>query len=463
MKNLRTPKGTLDLSPTNAQIQMEFIEKVKKIYHNHNGKPIITPTFELRDVLCNKYGAESKLIFNLEDQGGDICSLRYDLTVPFARFLVMNRINKMRRYQIGSVFRRDNPSFETGRLREFVQADFDICGEGQIMVNDAEVLKMADDILKLVKRKYMIRVNDRRIISGMLIGCGIEENMHSTVCSTIDKSDKMCINDILAELSEKGLSDEQRCYIKEYIEYKGSNENKLKWIEDKMKEKKIESEEIKIIADGKDNNINAAEKPIESKRRDLLIESCLQSVKEISILFDYLKIFGVDSVCLDFSLARGLDYYTGMIFEAVFPDSKIGSVIGGGRYDNLTQQFSNHRVPCVGFSVGISRICTAIEYEKRKNGIFVGSLYGLLLKERLELLNILWNEGFVAETFNGKRVNSKEQCDYAVKNGFYAIIFIGENEIKNGKAVFMKLGENMEKKEIDYFNIVKYIKDLENI
>lgn len=271
----------------------------------------------------SKYGEESKLIYDLEDQGGDICSLRYDLTILFSRYLSMNRTRKMRRYQIGNVFRRDNPSFKTGRLREFIQADFDICGDNLKMVNDFA-----------------------------------------------------------------------------------------------------------------------------------------EAIDEMKLLLKYAEIYNIQNLKLDLSLARGLYYYTGLIVEVTLPGTDIGSVIGGGRYDNLCSSISSHSVPCVGFSVGVSRLFTQCPLETIKYDIFVGSTYGLLQEERMRILNVLWMNGSSAETFSGKRVSFNDQMDYAEENNFKFMVCTGSNEFNNGllKIVIVESGEKEEIKAedlIDHLNKLK--------
>lgn len=433
MKNLRTPKGTLDINPTDALTQADFIAKIKQIFEKHHGMPIVTPTFELRDILCNNYGEESKLIYNLENQGGDICSLRYDLTVPFSRYVSTYRIRKMRKYQIGNVFRRDNPSFETGRLREFIQADFDICGDGLPMLNDSEIIKIADEIMSNVGLNYQIRINDRRIINGILSRCNIVKSMHASVCSTIDKSDKMQWNDLEIELIEKGLSESQILEIKEFVECDGSNEIKLKWIKEKLM--CVENE------DKAENND--------------LIDECKAGIEEMETLLEYLEAYNVKSIKVDFSLARGLDYYTGMIFEVVLLNKRIGSVIGGGRYDGLTKKLSNMKTACVGFSVGVSRLCNVLKKVEKSFGVYVGSFHGLLVVERIRILEMLWKNNISAETFVGKRVNPKEQMEYANKNKFKTIVYVGENENANGKVVVIDLETGI-KNEVEIMKIIDY-------
>lgn len=474
MQDLRTPKGTMDYDPGQTMTQNVMIKKVVSIFEKHNGVPITTPMFELRPILMNKYGEDSKLIFNLEDQGGDICSLRYDLTVPFSRYLSMNRINKMRKYQIGNVFRRDNPSFKTGRLREFIQADFDICGEDQPMVSDAEVLKIVDEILaefgQEIGASYIIRVNDRRILSGILYMCGVEEDKQGTICSTIDKSDKVGWKDLEKEFREKGLQDLQIEFIKKFMEKKGSPEDIWNFLNEELARFKINGlfdlNKVNLYKNYEKCNPELHDSsPCSSRSSEMpeasaspAISEFEKSLKELALLFEYLEIYKVKTVTFDLSLARGLEYYTGIIFEASYINQSIGSIIGGGRYDNLCRSISSHSVPCVGFSVGITRILSIFPQVKINSGVFVGSAFGLLLKERMEIIHELWSNQIKAQMMTGKRVNYNEQLNFAKKNNFKIAIFTGENEIKNNKIITVDLSTG-NKNEIDRSQLLDYLKN----
>lgn len=427
MLDLRTPKGTLDYNPEQAKKLQEITEKIKKIYEAHAGVPIQTPIFELREILTNKYGDDAKLIYNLEDQGGDICSLRYDLTVPFSRFLCMNRIQKIRRYQIGSVFRRDNPSFKTGRLREFIQADFDICGSNLPMVNDSEVIKMIYDILGAfnIPYKFKIKINDKRILMSLLELCQVPAELQQTACSTIDKLGKLTMEELTREFELKGLSEFSIQQISNIIfNRKAGNKESIEFL------KGLEHEELQ------------------------------KAVSEMEILLKYLDLYKVDCVEIDLSLARGLDYYTGIIIEALYEGTDVGSVAGGGRYDNLCSGLSNNslKVPCVGFSIGVNRIFALSKVNPVAFDVFVGSGFGLNIEERMKILKEVWDLNLKGETFTGKRVNYKDQVEYAKKNGFRTCIFTGDNEIEKDICIILDL-ETQEKKEIERKKLREYLCD----
>lgn len=407
MTNLRTPKGTIDYNQKSSLILEQIIDKSTLIFKKHGASPIRTPVFELKEILLNKYGDDSKLIFDLKDQGGDLCSLRYDLTVPFARYLAQNGIQKIKRYQCGEVFRRDQPSITKGRFREFLQCDFDIAGSYKDMVADAEVIKIVDECLDSFNiGKYFVKINHRQILGAILTLSGLESDIHATICSTIDKIDKMRIEDIRLELKNKGCSAEGIGIIERYIKING------------------EIEEITNLTKDPIYDISCGKKGID----------------DLILLHEYLKCFNADiNVKYDLSLARGTDYYTGIIFEASYDSHSVGAVIGGGRYDNLVDGFARDKgrkgmqVPCVGFSVGVMRIYTLLSSQQNIEVFnivaFVGSSGGCYLKERLCITNLLWEHNIPAETYYNESMHFKKQATFCQKNGIRFLIILGEDEI----------------------------------
>lgn len=189
---LKTPKGTRDYNPQQMALRQSVLDKIIKVFQKHGAETIDTPVFELKEVLTGKYGEDSKLIYDLKDQGGEILSLRYDLTVPLARYLAMNKISSIKRYHIAKVYRRDNPSISRGRYREFYQCDFDIAGTYDPMVPDAECVKIVSEILsELNVGEYVIKLNHRLLLDGMFEACGVPKDKFRTICSTVDKLDKV--------------------------------------------------------------------------------------------------------------------------------------------------------------------------------------------------------------------------------------------------------------------------------
>lgn len=333
---LKTPKGTRDYDGFEMSIREKVFGTIVDVFKKHGAVAIDTPVFELKEVLTGKYGEDSKLIYDLKDQGGELCSLRYDLTVPFARFLAMKSIRNFKRFHIAKVYRRDNPAMTKGRLREFYQCDFDIAGAYEPLVTDAEVLKVAVDVLRgLDVGPFVVKINDRQILDGLFEACGVPEAKFRAACSAVDKLDKTPWEDVRREMiDEKGLSAATADAIGTYVVKRGG----MELVEELLLDARLCA------------NARAA-----------------KGLADVRTIFGYLAALGVDSqaVVFDMSLARGLDYYTGVILEAVLVGEDVGSIAGGGRYDNLVGMFcgnaSTDRIPCVGFSVGVERIFAILE------------------------------------------------------------------------------------------------------
>jgi histidyl-tRNA synthetase len=370
--------------------------------------------------------------------GGDICSLRYDLTVPFARYLVSKKIEKFRRYQIGKVYRRDQPAVTRGRLREFFQCDFDIAGKYLSMAADAETICVACQCLESFGLgDFIIKINNRKFLSAVFSLASIPDDLHSTVCSTIDKIDKVEWAEICRELIDKGLCDEQIGLIQKYT----SNRGGLEVLE------RMKRVEVYQTPEGR------------------------LAIEELTLLLDYLKTFNIENrIEFDLSLARGTDYYTGIIFEAIFVDHKeVGAVLGGGRYDNLVDGIARgvadkrFHVPCVGFGLGITRIYSLMKgkllsLRPSETKVFVGVSGGMFLKERMALLKELWDSGIGAETLYIKNNNFRRQTEYCSDNSIPVMVIIGEDEIKNG-FVQVTTGDRKEEKiKIVRTELISYLK-----
>lgn len=403
-------------------IRDKIFSTITEVFKRHGAVTIDTPVFELKEILSGKYGEDSKLIYDLKDQGGEICSLRYDLTVPFARWLAMNRdVQSIKRYHIAKVYRRDQPAMTKGRMREFYQCDFDIAGAFDSMLPDAEIVKIITEVFNGLgwNGKYTIKLNHRKILDGIFEVCGVPTEKIRTISSAVDKLDKLPWAEVKKEMTEeKGLAEEIADRIGEYVVQKGQ--------QDLLK---------KLLADEK-LTANASMKA---------------GMADMELLFSYLESFdALKNVSFDLSLARGLDYYTGVIFEVVTegsapgseitlattssatgtppksskksskpkdgeedrsddPSVGVGSVAAGGRYDNLVGMFSGKtQIPCVGISFGVDRIFSVtkarLAAEKnaelvRNNEVdvyvmaFGGKGFTGLLKERMSVCAKLWDAG----------------------------------------------------------------------
>jgi len=332
----KIPKGTRDYLPEQMMIRDQAFQIIRRVFKSHGAVEIDTPVFELKETLTGKYGEDSKLIYDLADQGGELLALRYDLTVPFARFLSLNSVGNIKRFHIGKVYRRDQPALSRGRYREFYQCDFDIAGVYARMVTDSECICVACEILaSLPIGDFGIKLNHRRLLDAILDLCGVPSDRFRTICSAVDKLDKESWTDVRREMVEdKGLKPEVADKIGTFVLRKGSP-----W---EMYNSLMGSEVF-----GKHTG-------------------ALEAMEDLRILFSYLEAMDkLKYISFDLSLARGLDYYTGVIYEAVCMNgnTQVGSIGGGGRYDNLVSMFqeSSKVTPCVGVSVGIERVFTLME------------------------------------------------------------------------------------------------------
>ncbi|KAG6503715.1 histidine--tRNA ligase, cytoplasmic-like [Zingiber officinale] len=430
----KIPKGTRDFGKEQMAIRERAFSIITGVFKMHGAVALDTPVFELRETLMGKYGEDSKLIYDLADQGGELCSLRYDLTVPFARYLAMNNINALKRYQIAKVYRRDNPS--KGRYREFYQCDFDIAGQYETMEPDFEVIKVLTELLdQLDIGSYEIKLNHRKLLDGMLDICGVPSEKFRTVCSSIDKLDKQPFEQIKKELvEEKGLSTEIADKIGSFVKRRGPP--------------------LEILSELKREGSQFLENA-----------GSIVALNELEILFKALeKAKCSNRVVFDLSLARGLDYYTGVIYEAVFKGAtQVGSIAAGGRYDNLVGMFSGKQVPAVGVSLGIERVFTLMEQlEKDRNQVIratetqvLVAILGKDLTLAAEIVSELWNAKIKAEFSLTKRVMN--HINRAKQSGIPWMVLVGESEITSGIYKLKNIEANQEE-EIPRERIVEELR-----
>ncbi|XP_030023570.2 histidine--tRNA ligase, cytoplasmic isoform X2 [Manduca sexta] len=418
---LKTPKGTRDYNPQQMSIRNDVLQKIITVFKRHGAECIDTPVFELKEVLTGKYGEDSKLIYDLKDQGGEILSLRYDLTVPLARYLAMNKITNLKRYHIAKVYRRDNPAMTRGRYREFYQCDFDIAGAYDPMVPDAECLKVVTEILDALNiGQYVLKINHRRLLDGMFEACGVPADKFRATCSTVDKLDKSPWDEVRTEMiNEKGVTPEAADKIGEYVRLNGGTE---------LAEKLLKDEKL-------------------SKTK-----AAVEGLEGIKLLLEYCALFGIkDKILFDLSLARGLDYYTGVIYEAVLTqpikigneEQTVGSIAGGGRYDNLVGMFdSKHKqVPCVGVSIGVERVFSVLEAKLAAGDIavrtsdidvYVASAQKNFLEERIKVCAELWDAGIKTEQSYKKNPKMLNQLQHCEENGIPLAVVLGQSELERG-------------------------------
>ncbi len=427
-------KGSRDFLPDEMIHREEILKIMRSVFQKYGFEPIETPAIEYLDLLANKYGEEAdKLIYTLNYKNGtkDAVALHYDLTVPFSRVIAMNRdiIKPFKRYQIQPVWRADTPQPKQGRFREFVQCDIDTIGSKSMLV-DAEIICVVNEIItKLGFKDFLIKINNRKILNGLISLIGLDDSYTNDVCLSIDKLDKISFEEVAKELRGKNIPEESILKLETII----SNHYSMEEIEKLM-------EEISIGKEG---------------------------INELKELFLYLYSMGIlkENFIFDISLARGLDYYTGTIFETVLPKyPHIGSLTGGGRYDELIGSFSGIETPAVGTSLGLDRIFSAMkqlnmlgEYTTRTK-VLVTCFSKETILESLSIANKLRSEGINTEIYF-EPVKLKTQFSYADKKGIQYVFIIGEDEIKNS-SISVKNMKNREQYSINENDINDWINQL---
>lgn len=424
LKNL---KGTRDFMKNEQRVRNEIINKLQQVFENYGYEPIETPVVCMYDILASKYAGGDEIlkeIYKFKDQGQRDIALRYDLTVPFARLIGMNADLRMpfKRYEIGKVF-RDGP-VKPGRVREFIQCDVDMVGVKSMMA-EAELMVMASDIYKQLGLDVYIAFNNRKLLSGIIKTAKVNEELEGSVILSLDKLEKIGQGGVSQELIEKGLSEEQ---IVKLFSLLMMNEKELL--------KKLGS-----------NPLNE------------LIE---QGIKELKELEYYIDSVGIKNIC-KFSpyLARGLEIYTGTVFEIFLTDGSItSSLSGGGRYDNIVGAFLNNgkEYPAVGITFGLDVIYLALEAK----GFMIkevppAQVYIIPIgteSEAFKLTANLRRRGVSADIEMDRR-KLRKSLEYASKQGIPFVIVIGEEEIKNGKVKIrnMETGSEMETnlEEVEFF------------
>jgi len=445
------PKGTRDFSPEETIRRNYIFDTIKDVFNLYGYLPIETPAMENLNTLLGKYGEEGdKLLFRILNSGdfllnadnkslidkdsnrisGQIAEkgLRYDLTVPFARYVVQHQneiIFPFKRYQIQPVWRADRP--QKGRYREFFQCDADVIGSVGLF-NETELIQIIDEVFKRLKIRITVKINNRKILAGIAEIIG-EPDRITDITIAIDKLDKIGHEKVVAELIERGLKVEAINKLQPILSISGNNDERL------------------------------------NRLKEILAESTtgLKGVEELSTVISMIKELDlIAPVELDLTLARGLNYYTGAIFEVKALDMEIGSITGGGRYDDLTGVFGLNGVSGVGMSFGADRIFDVMnqlnlfpdEVTTSTKLLFVN--FGV--REALQCMKIatiLRNKGVKAEVYpdNDKM---KKQMAYADKKNIQYVAIIGEDELINDK-VTLKIMHTGEQK---IFSVQEFIDSL---
>ncbi len=432
------PKGTRDFGPVEMAKRNYIFNTIREVYALYGFQQIETPAMETLQTLMGKYGEEGdKLLFKVLNSGdflskvpdqellernanhlaAKLCEkgLRYDLTVPFARYVVMHREElqlPFKRYQIQPVWRADRP--QKGRYREFYQCDADIVGSDSLL-NEVELMQIVETVFTRFGIRVQIKINNRKILSGIAEVIGAADKIVE-ITVAIDKLDKIGIDNVNAELREDGLSEEQISKLQPIISLSGTNEEKLKTI-------------AQVLASS---------------------ETGVKGVEETRYILNHLDAVGLQNeIQLDLTLARGLNYYTGAIFEVKALDVEMGSITGGGRYDNLTGIFGLPGLSGVGISFGADRIYDVLNtldlYPKDSMNATQILFINFGEKETAYCLPIIKKvrvQGISAEIFPDA-AKMKKQMAYANAKHIPFVALAGENEINEGKITLknMETGE----------------------
>jgi histidyl-tRNA synthetase len=433
----RVFKGARDFLPEQMLHRESILDVMRKTFKKYGFAPLETPAIEYLDVLSGKYGEDAdRLIYKLDYKPGtkDQAALHYDLTVPFSRVIAMNPDLPMpfKRYQIQPVWRADRPQPHQGRFREFYQCDIDAVGSSSMLI-DAEMVAITYEVLKTLGFKtFIIKINNRKILNGITVFAGLEADKTQDVCRSIDKLDKMLWEEVEKELNEKA-------FPQTAIE-------KLK----NLFNQQLTLDHLSEALAG--------------------IEMAQEGIAETKELFDFLEQLGVDKnhYTFDLSLARGLDYYTGPIFETKLTDQPhMGSLTGGGRYDHLIGMFTGKDMPSVGTTLGLDRIFTAMQQLnmltpiKTSTKVLVAVFSKEEMKYSVKLATQLREQNIATEIYP-EPDKLKKQFGYADKKGIPYMAILGENEIKENLVTIkdLRTGKQM---RVALSTAVEYIRENKSI
>ena len=444
------PQGTRDFGPDTVHKRNFIFNTIRQVFELYGYEPLETPAMENLDTLLGKYGDEGdKLIFKILNNGLDHISkkesaraafenilsgrndkaiteraLRYDLTIPFARYVAMHQHEisfPFRRYQLQPVWRADRP--QKGRYREFWQCDADVVGSRSLM-NEVELTQIYLTVFEKLGIDAEVRINHREILAGLAAACGGAEQT-TAITTAIDKLDKIGIEKVKEELRENNLNEKHIALIEKYLHIDGNN-----------------AEKIQALVSLLPNELT------QSGITGLLY--ILKFFEDENLKKDFKHSPGSDKVVLDFSLARGLQYYTGIIFEVRAKGVSIGSIGGGGRYDDLTGLFGVPGIPGVGISFGVDRIYDVMEELKlfpntayRSTEVLFFNLGEEPALKSFELMQVLRGAGIRCELFH-EQAKFDKQFKYAEKKHIPKVVIIGPEELLSGNAKIKNLDSGVQ-------------------
>ncbi len=431
----RTLSGFMELLPKDQVLMEKIMETLRETYSLYGFTPLDTPVIEASEVLLAKGGGETEKQIYRFTKGESDLSLRFDLTVPLAKYVALHYGElsfPFRRYQIGKVYRGERA--QRGRFREFYQADIDIIGDGKLdIVNEAEIPAIIyQTFSRLGLERFQIRVNNRKILNGFYDMLGLREQS-GEIMRTVDKLEKIGGDKVRELLMEAGVSEEKAGEILRFIGIRGKNSQVLKALESYR---------------GKDELFD-------------------QGLEELGTVVKYLGAFGVpeENFAVDLTIARGLDYYTGTVYETMMTDHpEIGSICSGGRYDNLAEYYTNKQLPGVGISIGLTRLFYVLQEQKMLNeeaGTAPADVLLLPMTEELgpaiELGTRLRGEGIRVQLYTEPK-KFKAKMNYADKLGVPFVVFLGEDEIQE-EVVSCKDMVSGEQTKLDFSSTVTRVKE----
>jgi len=406
-------KGFRDYLPRSMLLRQRIMTTFREIFERHGFEPIDTPALEYLEILTGKAGENEKLMYHFVDQGGREIGLRYDLTVPLARVVAMHQndlVLPFKRYHIAPVWRAEKP--QRGRYREFWQCDADIVGSAT-MLADAEIVGiMAEALAAVGLGNAVIHINHRQLLEAMARVAGVDKSRSGTLFRTIDKLGKVGAEAVTRELTDNGISSEAAERILALVSLQGTPSELISDVSERLRED----------------------------------DSAISALAELGELFGYLEAMDLPPArfAFDLALARGLDYYTGPVYEAVVEEPKIGSVAGAGRYDGLIGTFLGRSIPATGMSLGVERIVEVVEEFGLLStpgsvaDVFV-AVFPDTIAAAMEIARELRETGINVDIGLQPKRGVGDQLKYADRRGIPIAIIAGSAEIARGSVAIKEL------------------------
>ncbi len=412
-RQARVLKGFRDYLPEQMILRQRIITIFRDVFEKHGFEPLDTPALEYLDALTGKAGENEKLMYRFEDAGGRQVGMRYDLTVPLARVVAQHQnelVLPFKRYHIAPVWRAENP--QRGRFREFWQCDADIAGSAS-PIADAEVITIMAEALEAIGLpEFVIKISHRRLLESIGLAAGVAPEQATALYRAIDKLDKIGRDGVAAELAEAGLSDDQARRVLDLVTRTGKPADLLAVLDEELRD----------------------------------VPGATDAIADMRVIFELLPAFGVAEhrFSLDLALARGLDYYTGPVFEATVTEPKIGSVGGAGRYDGLVGAFLGRPVPATGMSLGLERIIEVVrEHNLLPAPTSVADVAVVVMRDTVSdgarLAHTLRETGLRVDLSLQPQRGIGDQLKFADRRGIPLAVIVGSGELAENKATLKAL------------------------